>query len=39
MGVVAKSKGDSMQLETEKSVLQGCFPVLVKNVLLTTDKK
>ena len=29
MGVVAKSTGDSMQLETEKTVLQGCFPVLV----------
>ena len=39
MGVVAKSTGDSMQLETKKCVLQGCYSVLVKNVFLTTDNK
>ena len=36
---MAKSTGELMQLETEKYVLQRCFPVLVKKFLFTTDKK
>ena len=39
VGTVAKSTGDSMQLETEKNVLREFFLVLIVAIALTISKK